>query len=193
MGSYISVGFVFRNNKLNLKEKMFKYLVESLQLNDYSVLIYKMCTEMDGKESIEKKLLYRDITDKDYHIMTKYDYGNILLMCPFLGISNQMINIIFYKENTHFGFLIELFEDVFRKKIAYDKQEVLLVEFIKRCYHNMPFDYAICENEGQIEFSPDDIDAEDLNYSILILPDKEEGFIIKKGAYLIDGVTKREL
>lgn len=193
MGSYISVGFGFRNNKLDLKEKMLKYFIESLELNDYSVLIYKICTDMDGKGDIEKKVLFRDLTDEDYEFMTHYDYGNILLLCPFLGISNQMMNITFYKEQTHFGFLIELFDDIFRKNVNYNKQEVLIIEFIKRCYQEIPFDYAICDNEGQIEFSPDDIDADDLNYSILILPDKDEGLIIKKGEYLIDGKTKRAI
>lgn len=193
MGNYISMGFVFRNDKLNLKEKMLKTLIESLTLSDYSVLIYKICTDMDGKDYIEKKVLYKDITDKDYKVMTNYDYGNVLLMCPFLGISNQMINITFYKKNRHFGFLMDLFNDIFRKKMAYDKQEGLLINFIKGCYQEIPFDYAICENEGEIMVSPDEIDGDDFDYSILILPNKEKGFIIKKGEYLIDGKTKRVL
>jgi len=191
MGSYISVGFVFRNDKLNLKEKMLKVLTDRLLLNDYSVLMYKTNTDTDGNECIEKKVLYRDMQVSDYEILTKYDFGSILLMCDFLGVINQMVNLTFYKEKTHFGFLIEIFEDPFKKKLSYEKREDLLINYIRSCYHEVPFDYAICENEGEIEVSPDEIEDEELSYSILMLPDKENGFIIKKGEYLIDGETKR--
>lgn len=190
MGSYISVGFVFKMIKLKFKEQILKYLIGNLPLSDYSVLIYKTDTDIEGRKIIEKKMMYRQMSDEDYKIITDYDFGNILLMCNFLGIKNQMMNITFFKEKTHFGFLIELFEDPFRNKVDYLKQETLLVNFMKECFKEMDFDYAICDNEGTIEFSPEEISHEDFSYSILILPEGDK-LVVKKGEYLIDGKTKR--
>ncbi len=193
MGSYISVGFVFQNDKLSLKTQMIKHIIESLNLNDYSMLIFKGSEDIDGNHWVEKKLMFRNITDEDYQLMTDYFYGNVLMMCTFLEIKNQMINITFYKEKDYFGYLMDLFEDPFRKQVTYATLESSLIEYLKAMHEQVPFDYAILENDGEIEFSPDEMNFEEMNYSVLIQADEKEGLVVKKGEYLIDGRTKRTL
>ncbi len=187
MGCYITVGFVFRTEKLNRKVKMLNDLIDSLPLHDYSVLI---CTYYKDNQYMEKKVLYRDLMEKDCQLIMNCEYGSILFMCAFLGVKNQMMKITYYKEKTHFGFLMEIFEDPFKKKINYHQLEDSLLDYIKVCYEILSFDYAICDNDGKIEFSPDDIFDEEFQYNLLVLPNKK-GLAVKKGDYLIDGETKR--
>lgn len=188
MGSYISVGFVFKNNKSEFKIQVLKSLLEKSGMADYSIIIYKVCRDIDGEKWFEKSVKYEFMTDKDYDVITKNYYGNLLMFCPLKGINNQMVNINLYEGDTFFGYLIELF-DINKRDIDYEKIEASLVDFITNC--GIPFEYAFCENEGEIEFSPDELNVEDTNYSILITNNQKEGFNIVRGQYLIDGKTLR--
>ncbi len=186
MGDYISIGFVFRKEKLNLKESILKYLMDSFHFGDFSVLNCRTKIADDGKPAYEESFLYRDITENFYQLMTSDNYSIILFMSNFLGIANQMVNLIYYKEDRFFGFMINLFIDPFRKKINYVAQEELIIDYIKDCFKSVPFDYAICEPDGEIAFAPDEINDEELSYSLLIIPEGGE-LQVKKGEYLVDG------
>ena len=87
------------------------------------MIIYKVFSSFDGKNCREKRVLFRDLNDTDYKTLIEQYYGNILFMCPFLDIKNQMINITVYQEDIYFGFLIDLFDDPFSKKRPYDEKE----------------------------------------------------------------------
>ncbi len=188
MGSCISVGFVFKNNESDLKIQVLKSLLEKLCMADYSIISYNVCCDVDGENWIKKSIRYEFMTDEDYEILTENYYGNLLMLCPLDGINNQAVNINLYEGEGYFGYLIELFE-ISRRNTDYEKIELTLVDFITNC--EIPFTYAFCEKEGEIEFSPDDLNVSEADYSILVIRDQKGELNIIKGKYLIDGETLR--
>jgi hypothetical protein len=174
MGGYITIGFVFRSDKLALNAGMIKYLVDRFKLSDFSFLLNN-----------EKAILYRDMNEEIYQLIIANDYGNILLMSDFLDVKNQMINIVYIKFPDYFSIQIQLFNNPLRK-LNYDDYELKLIDYIKTSYPQVPFAYAMCGCDSEIDFSPNEIDDEDFNYSILVVPEGND-FIIKQGECRIDG------
>ena len=179
MGSIISIDYVFNNDKLLLKSEIMKNIIESFNLPSYSVLV---CNE--------KTITYDKITPFHFEELTSKEYSSVLLMCDFLNINNLMLNIIYYQTSSFFSMQIQLFGDRFKKTFIYDELEEKIIDYIIKSYQYLPFDYVVCENDGEV-YAPDEINDEDIEYSILIQL-KEDNFLIKKGQFLLNGTKRNE-
>ncbi|MDF2699927.1 MAG: hypothetical protein K0Q49_1483 [Haloplasmataceae bacterium] len=185
MGSYISLGFVFQNDK-EIKDSL-KQLLKLLN-NKNSPIIYKVCFDLSEDNWLERKINYNDIIEDDFNNLTNYFYSNIKLNASFLGF-DLLLNITIYKDEDFYGFLIDLFEDYF--KISYLDLEDSLINFVNDIYSKLKFDYAFGEHDGEIEFSPNEIIQQNVNYCLLFLKDNKDSLQILKGDHLLDGLTTR--
>lgn len=184
MGSYISMGFVYKNNKKAFILELLKGLLLIFISRQSESILCKYSLDIDGDNYIQKEISINDLDDE---IVNNY-YGQIFFKSSFLGFSNNLILTI-YKELNFFGFLIDLNENEIRS-LLYLELENKLINHIKDNSLKLNFDYAFCENEGEIEYHPLEVEFGYVEYSVLFI-NKEGNIIIKKADYLLDGITKR--
>ncbi|WDU84435.1 Imm64 family immunity protein [Caloramator sp. Dgby_cultured_2] len=128
-------------------------------------------------------------------IATKFN-AIIVVKSGIFGIKDNIIIIRVYKEINYFGFLIDIDEETIIKKIGINELEQKICDMIFDIYRVSEFDYAFCDNEAEIEFSPDEFkNLKEKIYSILVLPingDKRLELKLIKSNWKIDGYSLRK-
>lgn len=200
MGSYISIGLIYGNLEIiylkNKLENLLNYLIDE----SFNIESMKVCKDTDGEEWIEYNSIKKDQISKLYDLLGKYYYGQLRLKCNVLGLENVEVTIRIEKEEDYFGFLLDLSE---AELIKLGSQEELnnltekIINFITDMYKSLEFDYAFCDNEAEIKYSPAEFkELKNDIYSIVVIPllDKyEQSFDIIKSNWHIDGLSIRNL
>ncbi len=198
MGSYISIGLVY--DKLDLErvkielENLTAYLITELG----SVKRVKVSKDVDGEEWIEYNTLENYQISEMCGLLSKHFYGQLSLMCNYLGLDNFEVTIRIEKEEDYFGFLLDVREAELIKTGCLEEINSItekIITFIKDLRNVLVYDYAFCDNEAEIKYSPREFgELKNDVYSIVIIPsftEKEKSYNIIKSNWNIDGLTIR--
>jgi hypothetical protein len=193
MGSYISIGFVFRRN---LEEKIdinFKKLVNFLVQKSGKLNSIKVSKDMDGEEWIEVNVLN---DDSRLDLLTEFFYGQLNLSSNI--IDGKSLEIIIHIENkpNYYGFLLDIQEADLIKTNSIEELDYIsdkLIKLMVDFYGVSGYDYAFCDHEANIEYSPNEFLMLEKNiYSITIITNHcKNNLEIRKSNWHIDGLTKR--
>ncbi|ODM24753.1 hypothetical protein A7W90_00130 [Clostridium sp. Bc-iso-3] len=200
MGSNISIGFVYTGiaqeqikNELN---NIFSYLLS----HNTRMVKMKVSKDIDGEEWIEYDMLDTHKKDDVISLLAEYYFGQIEVYSNLIGCNNLKLIIRIEKEpdKDYFGFLLDISEAQLLKNNSIDEIKKVtdnIVSFMTDIYGYSGYDYAICDNEAEIEYSPEEyMNIQDDIYSISIIPNRNNEsteFNIIKSSWNIDGLTSR--
>lgn len=198
MGSYISIGFVF--NELNfeqIKNKLRK-LVNLLIANNGQLKEMKFSKDIEGMDWVEYSFKNNILTIDLIESLAINYFGELKITSDFLKIGNLNIIVNVEKEKSYFGFLLEISEAELLK--THNSEEIKfitdkVIDFMIDAHDILDYAYAFCDNEAEIEYSPQEIVSFDRDvYSIIIFysSKKQKEYYIKKSKWNIDGLTSRE-
>lgn len=188
LGSKISVGLVYEIEELGSKVAILNSIINSLD-DSNGVHSYKYCKDVFGEEWIQSDNTVNMTNEILVSIVSNYFAELTMNTSQFLGDS-QSIVIRVENYDVYFGILIDL-EESSVQKAGYDMVESRIIQYLSKEFNNYKYDYAFCENEGEIELSPDEVTSskEEL-FSVLMKP---EGETVKvyKSSWKLDGVSER--
>lgn len=198
MGSYITIGFVYAKCNLERLENEFKNLSNYLIKKINKVKSIKACKDTDGEEWIEynqfKNQQIGDLCD----ILTKNYYGQIVFESNILGIGDLEVSIRIEKEEDYFGYLLDISEIKLLKTRGIEELNSIterIITFIITLNKIIEFDYAFCDSEAEIQYSPSEVnDLRNNVHSIVVIPafvEKEKKHEVIKSSWHIDGLTNR--
>ena len=161
----------------------------------------KISKDIDGEEWIEYDSLVGIKTDDICNILAENYYGQVEIKSNLLRHKNLMITIRVEKEENeeYFGFLLDISEEALIKTNSVSEMNNItdeIEEFIQEFYKHSPYEYAFCDNEAEIQYSP--IEFKKIKksiYSIVAIPFLESNSSkvnIIRSNWNIDGLTSRE-
>jgi len=198
MGSYISIGFVY--DKVDLKQIKFELenLTTCLITALDNVRNMKLSKDMDGEEWIEYSSFKNYPISDLCSLLAEHYFGQLNLKCNLFGLENLEVTIRVEKEKDYFGFLLDIIETELIKTGSIEEINSItekIINFITDLYKALAYDYAFCDNEAEIEYSPKEFKGlKDSVYSIAVMPllgKQEKSFNVIKSNWHIDGLTIR--
>lgn len=199
MGSNVSVGLVYNGfSNRRIKEELdniFKYLC----LYDVRCDNLRTSKDIEGEDWVEHRMLNTFSMDSISTMLAKGYYGQLDISGDILD-SRLVITIRIEKEKTgdYFGFLFDINEDELIKDNSLSELNKIteeIIGFMTEMYRYSNYDYAICDNEARIKYSPGEFRTlEEIIYSVSVKPHRSNGLIslvITKGDWNIDGLTSR--
>ena len=152
--------------------------------------------DIDGEEWIEE----REVKEHQLGMLTQYFYGQLNLTSSFIKDKSLNITIHIEKEPSYFGFLLDVSEaDIISTDGIKEIEDItdIILNFIIDIHNVSAYDYAFCDNEVSIEYSPEEFASIKNNiYSIAVIASniQQLGKLdVKKSDWNIDGLTKRNL
>ena len=198
MGSYISIGLVYDKSDLERVKNELERLSTYLTTEFGSVKSMKVCKDTYGEEWIEYNSFENHQISDLCDLLAKYYYGQLSLKCNILGFDNLEVTIRIEKEEDYFGFLLDVSEAELIKTGGLEELNSItekIICFITDLHKVLVFDYAFCDNEAEIQYSPTEFkELKNDVYSIVILPTsekKEKPYDIIKSNWHINGLTIR--
>lgn len=193
MGSKISIGLVYENKCREdisvYLEKVINGFLDKGYIKDFTVSL-----DNEGNEWIEQNVGEKEVTKTDYDLITTNYYGKINLISNIITSNPKKITVAIEKSDEYFGFLVDLNEEDLTKNFSLDELENKIVDFLLSKFRILNYDYAFCDNEAEIEYSPQEIKQEEELYSLLFIPNTKENkkeIEVKKSSWYIDGLTSR--
>lgn len=197
MGSYIGIGLVY-NISENRLEKELRSLVNYLICREGSIESIRFSKDEDGNEWVEERLKNNIDIEELYLPLVNGYFGQLHIVCNILNMQKLNVYLRIDKvDKNYFGLLLDISEEELIGKSSIEninKVTDRIVRLLKELYEFSSFNYAFCDNEAEIQYSP--IEFQSLNekvYSIAALPtteDRKKLKIIKSGWH-IDGLTTR--
>jgi hypothetical protein len=201
VGSHIAIGFVFEQYT-NAKIKLhISKLANYLGINCNSIEKFQVSKDKDGGDWIEITYPANNSLDNIYSLAATYYFAEFDLNLDFLGIKNfqAFLRVVKNEEKNYFGLILFLNEEQLIKKyeqIELDRVTPKVLDFIRGIYPILEYDYAYCDSEAPIEYSPAEFKALDRSlYSVAVIPISENekiqlNFIFS--GWNIDGHTRRK-
>ncbi|MDD3172673.1 MAG: Imm64 family immunity protein [Herbinix sp.] len=196
MGSYITIGFIYNkfsmNNIKNQMERVVEYIVSSVGI----IKKAKVSKDMDGEEWIEYDSINNSQIDTLFTSLAEHYYGQIEMETNLFDLKNLTIIMRVVKEENddYFGLLLDVDENAFITNTVNVYTEKIL-NLITEFYNYSVYDYAFCDNEAEIKYSPKEfINLKESVYSLAILPvcnDISNKLRVIKSKWNIDGLTSR--
>ncbi|MEY9092573.1 Imm64 family immunity protein [Paenibacillus sp. RC84] len=190
MGSYINVGLVYSSSEASATR--LKKLIELLTENEGRIENVKFCEDVDGERWIQYDFPHIDpaILEK----LTRSYYGHIYLFADLVPFKGLNVEIEIEKCEGYSGFLVSFRESEMLPDYSADSLETAtetLVKLVAQLYPALQFDYAFCDLEAQIEFSPREFKPE--RYSLSFWPDiSNRELKVTKSNWHINGLTERQ-
>ncbi len=197
MGSYIGIGLIYDDIPRDRLEGELRNVVNYLISYDGSINSIKFSKDENGNEWVEDSLNNKSVEDF-YSSLCKGYFGQLHMICNILGIQKLNVCIRVEKAKNYFGLLLDISEE---ELIGVSSSENInritnkIIEFLHELYEASVFEYAFCDNEAEIQYSP--IEFQSLSekvYSIVALPDEDKKNLkIIKSSWHIDGLTTRRV
>ncbi|HHW37552.1 MAG TPA: hypothetical protein GXX18_10000 [Bacillales bacterium] len=198
MGSFISIGLIYSKRTEERFKNELDILVRYLVSKDGILKKIKMSKDIDGEEWIEYTPNNNLEISESLNLIAKYYYGQVNVVCTFLGFSDLEVAVRIEKEKDYFGFLLDISEaDVIKTHNVEVINRVTdqIINFIIDLYSVSGFDYAFCDNEAEIQYAPDEFcTLENDMYSIIVIPsfgEQDKALNVFKNNWHIDGLTAR--
>ncbi|SDG59688.1 Immunity protein 64 [Fontibacillus panacisegetis] len=189
MGSTINIGLVYNDSKAigKILEKLLGLVVE----NNGHFQSVKFCEDYDGESWIELDYPNMDTTFIDK--MTKSYFVQIQSCLDLFQIEQLKTDIRIEKYDEFFGLLLLFNEDEILPNYSIESLEKItnsIINFIVEVHPVLNFDYAFCDHEAEIEYSPKEFKPE--KYSLSFLPNLTNGVLgVRKSSWEINGLTER--
>ena len=199
MGSYIGIGIVYNSHLEDSCKRELRQVLNYLNNQEGSIKSIKFSTNVAGNEWIEHSLINSLEIEDFYTPLINGYYGQIHIVCNVFSL--QKVNVYLRIErvdNSYFGLLIDIQEKELltdNSVVSMSDMEEKIVEFITNLYKTSIFEYAFCDNEAEIQYSPEELQLyNNTAYSIVVLPSvKNKGELsIIKSNWHIDGLSTRE-
>jgi len=197
MGSYIGIGLVYNIDLQNRIELELKNIANYLVSHEGRITNFKYSKDEEGIEWVEKSFISNLEIERIYNKISNNYFGEIEVEVSILSIEKLKIRIAVRKvDNYYFGILLDILEEELigvgsKKKLNTITNNIVLL--LEELYVVSNYDYAFCDNEAEIQYSPHEFQS--LNkkvYSIVALPIREEKKVrIEKSNWNIDGLTDR--
>ena len=200
MGSFISIGFIYQVFSIQTIENEIKKLLKYIVDTDGSLKKMKVSKDIDGEEWNEYDSLMNLQGDSIYAILAKNYYGQIEVNSNIFGCKNITIIIRIEKEEDedYFGFLLDIDEEeLINTNSASEISNITekIIDFITRFYNYSAYDYAFCDNEAEIKYSPIHFKKVERSiYSITVIPildGNSNRLNVIRSNWNIDGLTSR--
>ncbi|BCN29440.1 Imm64 family immunity protein [Anaeromicropila herbilytica] len=194
MGSYISVGFIYDKISIdNIKNKM-KSLIDFIVSKKGEIKRAKICKDIYGDEWIEYELNDNTQIDNMLVLLAEHYFGQIEIETNLFDLMNLDITVHVEKEEGYFGFILDISESAFYKDSLnmVNSYTDKFIDLMKKFYKCSAYNYAFCDNEAEIKYSP--LAFRNLNkrvYSLAILPVHNNNLRVIKSEWNIDGITNR--
>lgn len=197
MGSYIGIGFVYNIIEDGL-EKELRNLVNYLIRREGSIESIKFSKDEDGNEWVEERLKNNIDIEEFYSLLANGYFGQLHAVCNILNIQKLNVYIRIDKvDKNYFGLLLDISEEELIEESSVEninKVTDRIIGLLNDLYEVSGFNYAFCDNEAEIQYSPIEFQSIDEKvYSIVALPTTGEGkkLLIIKSGWHIDGLTTR--
>ncbi|ACL77062.1 Imm64 family immunity protein [Ruminiclostridium cellulolyticum] len=195
MGSYIGIGFVYNGMSGERVEIELKNIVNFLISHNGNINSIKFSKDEYGNVWIQDSLNNKCIDDFYSSLCNGY-FGELHITCSILSVQNLNVCIRIEKAKKYFGLLLDISEE---ELIGVNSSENInriteeIIEFFNELYKASVFEYAICDNEAEIQYSPEEFQSiGEAVYSIAALPEKNKKSLkIIKNSWHIDGLTAR--
>ncbi|WP_040214194.1 Imm64 family immunity protein [Clostridium polynesiense] len=199
MGSYVSIGFIYENFSVDRIQNEFKKLVSKIITFNGNVKKMKISKDFNGEEWAEYEFLNNFQMDSNCEMLADYFYGQLEIDCNLFGgiRLKTILRIEKEKDEDYFGFLMDLSEEELIKFNSADEINRVteeIIEFMIQFYSCSAYNYAFCNNEGEIQFSPKKFrEIENSIYSVTVIPNLVSNNSLKviKSNWNIDGLTSR--
>lgn len=202
MGSFISIGFIYEGCSIQTIKKEIEKLVNYISSIGGSLKKMKVSKDVDGEEWLEYDSLINLQLDSIYTILAENYYAQLEVNSNLFEHKNLVITIRIEKDedNDYFGFLLDMNEKEIIKGNSVNEINNIterIIDFIIKFYNYSNYNYAICDNEAEIEYSPKDFyKIESSIYSITVIPvfdckSNSNKFNVIKSNWNIDGLTSR--
>ncbi len=194
MGSYIGIGLVYNGTGDRLEREL-RNVVNYIISHDGSINSFKFSKDEEGNEWEEDSLDNKGVNNFYSSLCNGY-FGQLHMICNILSIQKLNVCIRVEKAKNYFGLLLDIGEEeligIGSSKII-NKITDKIIEFLNELYEVSAFEYAICDNEAEIQYSPIEFQAlSEEVYSIVALPvEDKENLKIIKSSWHIDGLTTR--
>ncbi|UAC47344.1 hypothetical protein K6959_11565 [Bacillus aquiflavi] len=190
MGSNISLGIVYASKQLANAENITRNVSNLFVSDDGYIKSFKYSTDLQGTKWKEFSGINSELAKSMYSSLINSYYGSITIMSNLFNEKLKEMVISIEVTNEYFGFLVDIKEELL-EGINLDELEENIINFFMKNYECLKFNYAFCDHEAEIEFSPDEIaHMTDEVYSILLLQVNNE-LVLEKSSWKIDGLTER--
>ncbi|WP_405079901.1 Imm64 family immunity protein [Paenibacillus chitinolyticus] len=190
MGSYINVGLVYSSTEAN--EAHLKKLIELLIENEGRIENVKFCEDVDGERWVQYDFPHND--PAIFEKLTRSYYGHIDLFADLVPFKGLNVEIEIEKCEGYSGFLVSFRESEMLPDYSEESLETAtetVVKLVAEIYPALQFDYAFCDLEAHIEFSPREFKPE--RYSLAFWPDLSNGELkVTRSSWHINGLTERQ-
>lgn len=200
MGSYIGIVLVYNNSSQNKIECELRTVIRYLIFHEGNITNTKYSKDKDGIKWVEDSFTNGLEIEKVSSLLSKNYFGQLNVICNILNM--KKLNICVTMKNTdknYFGILLDIAEDDLMGVISNENIDIIterIIYLLKDLYEVSDFDYAFCDNEAEILYSPSEFQS--LNekvYSVVALPiiKGEKKIVIVKSNWNIDGLTTRTI
>lgn len=152
----------------------------------------KFCEDNDGESWIE--LDYPNMDTTFIKKMAKSYYVQIQSCIDLFQMEQLKIEIRIEKYDEFFGLLLLFNEDEILPNYSIESLEKItntIINFILEVHPVLKFDYAFCDHEAEVEYSPKEFKPE--KYSLSFLPNLTNGVLgVRKSSWHINGLTERQ-
>jgi hypothetical protein len=200
MSSYIGIGFVYKGNCCVKLEKELRNVVNYLLSLNGVVKSIKFSNDKDGNLWINESQTTLFDRNNFLELLANGYYGELNMTCDLFELYNVFICIRIYKDENHFfGLLFDIEEQVLIPEESIKMMDITtekIIDFINRIYQFSSYDYAFCDHNADIQYSPEEFTSFEKNiYSVVAIPSREDKRIIQitKSNWHIDGLTYREV
>ena len=170
MGSYITTGFVFNGTDVNIVNRKLKAIIMYLSNGSERYKFVKASKDTDGNNWL--KLEFEELTDiqEGYRLASKGFFGQIDLVTGLFTSNEIFVSVRVEKEADYFGLLVDIAEKDLIKSNDYavlNAADDLMINFMSELYKVLKYNYAFCDNEAELQFSPNEfknITKESKNY-----------------------------
>src|SRR3990167_2447588 len=194
MGSYIGIGFVYDTVSRSRIEKILESIVRYLLSKNGKITYIKFSKDKDGNQWTEITIDNNAEMELFYEKITKGYYGQINLLCDLFNKTG--IKTILRINNLHdnyFDFLLDIPEEQIIETHSTSYLNLItekIIRFMLDAYRLTNFDYAVCDNEVEIKYSPTEIKLMNKKlYSIALFPSEDKKVRVFTSDCHIDGLT----
>ncbi|MFJ7362601.1 Imm64 family immunity protein [Peribacillus frigoritolerans] len=189
MTNILSLGIVYENS-FDKSEELQSIIQYFLNLKSDIVGI-KVSMDEDGENWLESERNEKNFI-LDYTFLTEKYFGEILIQLnEFWSLNGLSLTLRIVKENDFFGYLLDFEMEQLLNRYSLDLINELIIDLVKDIYSVTKFNYAFCDHDSEIKYSPSQYEDLVEAYSILILPREKNGFDVIKNNWQIDGITSR--
>ena len=200
MGSYITTGLVFNGSDVSIIKRKLTDLIMYLSDKSECYKSVKASKDIDGNDWIEFKFDELADIQEAYRFASEGYMGQIDLATSLITSNEIHASVRVEKEVDYFGILVDFAEDDFLKSndpAVLNAADDLMIKFMNELYEVLKYNYAFCDNEAELQFSPNEIQCLTKEmYSILVMPNNSginSVTNVFRSNWYLNGLTSRNV